>query len=451
MDNKNIDFIHAVKNGDYETVNALLDSGVDIDISESQSSNTALIWAALKGYIEIVNLLIERKADVNNVDEHGYTALMWACYNGRADIVLALVAANADIDMADEDGSTALMIASCYGRTNIAELLIEKGANRNIKDNNGYTAIIHASKSGASKIVYLLINKGKDEDKNKDKLAILAEPGEVYKNNSIYSKSKEKISMALIVAAEQNHRNIVELLLYELDKAYGESLCYRLAGQGLLKACENGHYDVAKLLIDNKANLDVHSNDRKKGYISPLYSAIKANESDIIDLLIESGARVVDDFDDLAEFEKKDMKKRSLNKFKRLNVNSVIIYDSNGLMNHHFILDRMFELNHVRHLIPHEVLDEIDNKKSPGKEGSDKAMAVNEILPNHKYNGTYGWEQMTEVDKRSNADNAIVDVITKFCCSEEAKKFTRIYVCTGDKNMNSKLNLPKEYNLTILI
>ncbi|MBI3398513.1 MAG: ankyrin repeat domain-containing protein [Deltaproteobacteria bacterium] len=56
--------MNAVKNGDINTVNVLLDKGVDVNESDINGF-TALMWAAMDGNAGVVKILIERGANVD--------------------------------------------------------------------------------------------------------------------------------------------------------------------------------------------------------------------------------------------------------------------------------------------------------------------------------------------------------------------------------------------------
>jgi Ankyrin repeats (3 copies) len=68
----------------------------------------ALHRAALNGREAAVRLLLEKEADVDARDEHGWTVLYWSAWDGHEATVRLLLEKGADIDARDEHGRTAL-------------------------------------------------------------------------------------------------------------------------------------------------------------------------------------------------------------------------------------------------------------------------------------------------------------------------------------------------------
>jgi len=71
-------------------------------------------------------------ADVNSTHEKdGKTALMYAAMKGHLSVVEYLAAAGADLDARTTDGRTALMAASFLGHLGVVQCLIALGADVN--------------------------------------------------------------------------------------------------------------------------------------------------------------------------------------------------------------------------------------------------------------------------------------------------------------------------------
>ena len=69
---------------------------------------TALMWGAMMGHIEILDVLIKAGADVNLKGEYNRTALILAVLKGHTEIVKALIEAGADVNAKDNGNMTAL-------------------------------------------------------------------------------------------------------------------------------------------------------------------------------------------------------------------------------------------------------------------------------------------------------------------------------------------------------
>jgi ankyrin repeat protein len=87
----------SAKEGYTDLVRLLLDRGADIEQSEFHvSGSTPLIKAAFEGHIEVVKLLIERGANVNHVNDSGWTAIKYAIAQNHKEVVEVLSLAGAN-------------------------------------------------------------------------------------------------------------------------------------------------------------------------------------------------------------------------------------------------------------------------------------------------------------------------------------------------------------------
>lgn len=111
--------------------------------------------------IQITQLLVEEKADVNAKDNTGVTPLMILCrYNNKKvnDFVDVLLSYGADINMQDNIGWTALMYASSNFNTHTQlKYLLDKKANMEIENNNGDSVIQIASFYERSENIKILL------------------------------------------------------------------------------------------------------------------------------------------------------------------------------------------------------------------------------------------------------------------------------------------------------
>jgi ankyrin repeat protein len=121
--------VDAAETGDTTMVRELLAAGVDVNFStEGGGGRTAIYMAAMEGHLEVVNILIDARADVDKVRTDGCSPLFTAAGNGHLEVVKALAGAKADVNKTARDGSTAFMWATGYNQTSVAEYLKSVGA-----------------------------------------------------------------------------------------------------------------------------------------------------------------------------------------------------------------------------------------------------------------------------------------------------------------------------------
>ena len=138
------EFLKAVNAGDAKTVAFYLDKGLDPDTADPDG-NTVLMIASRLGHMDVVNLLVNRKASVARRSAHGDTALMFACLKGHLEIARFLVAHGAQIN---QTAWTPLHYAAFEGRAAVISYLIEKGADKDALAPNGFTALMLAARGG---------------------------------------------------------------------------------------------------------------------------------------------------------------------------------------------------------------------------------------------------------------------------------------------------------------
>ena len=89
--------------GNIAVVKILVEQGATMDVSGAVPS--PLINAARKGHLEIMLMLLEKKADVNLLDKLGRNALMWASQGGYVECIQELLQHGAEPKLIDESGS----------------------------------------------------------------------------------------------------------------------------------------------------------------------------------------------------------------------------------------------------------------------------------------------------------------------------------------------------------
>ena len=120
----------AAKEGHLEVVEKLLEAKADVNAATWWDGRTALQAAAEGGHLEVVEKLLEAKADVNaSTRLDGRTALQAAAEGGHLEVVEKLLEAKADVNAATWwEGRTALQAAAEGGHLEVVEKLLEAKA-----------------------------------------------------------------------------------------------------------------------------------------------------------------------------------------------------------------------------------------------------------------------------------------------------------------------------------
>lgn len=156
------EFVAAAREGNLDAVKAFYNTGGDIN-KPNQRGQTALMWAAQRGHLEVVKFLVQLGANVNAVDtDRQEPALMWATKKGQKAVVEFLIANGADVNLGDQFKETPLMDAARYGHKDLCELLLNKRARVNDTDVDGESALMWAAANGNAEIVKFLIAYGAD-------------------------------------------------------------------------------------------------------------------------------------------------------------------------------------------------------------------------------------------------------------------------------------------------
>jgi len=224
------------------------------DVNRAQPDGTSpLIWAIDRTEYEIAEALIAKKADVNAVNEFGVTPLTDAARQSNARLVKMLLDAGVKVDSRNPDGETALMMAIKGGDLSIVQMLVNAGANVNtIEEFHRQTPLMYAAASNrnAAQMVKLLLSKGAG-----------VKPRALYSDWASQITSEPRAQYrpvgglnALMYATRGGCYECVEDLVAagaDVNLPTPEGVT------PLMLALDNEHNDVAKLLMDKGANINV--------------------------------------------------------------------------------------------------------------------------------------------------------------------------------------------------
>src|SRR6266851_230309 len=172
--------------GDARAVKALLARGADVNANEHEHHQTALMWAAAQRHPDIVQLLIDARADLRarsltypqtvvgeqtqragreelnyTVLRGGATPLLFTARVGDEESARLLLKAGADANDSQPDGVSALVLAAHSGNGHVAALLLDHGADPNAFG-SGYAALHAAILRSDLNLVKALLARGAD-------------------------------------------------------------------------------------------------------------------------------------------------------------------------------------------------------------------------------------------------------------------------------------------------
>lgn len=181
--------------------------------------------AAGNGDLPTLILFGKAGIDVNITNAAGRTALMAASGKGETEAVKLLLAAGADPRMVDSKGRSALISAAGGGHAKIAQLLISRGADRKVRDHEGWSALTLAAYKGEPDLVRILAGQA----------------------------GQENLDEALLLGSLAGDRKTISNLLSQgafVDSRSKEGLT------PLMIVAKTGKYDIAALLLQNRADPD---------------------------------------------------------------------------------------------------------------------------------------------------------------------------------------------------
>ncbi len=297
--------LHRAVRGNHSGVIApLIDGGANVD-APNEVGRTPLHVAAAYGHIETAEALIRLGADQSPRDHSGETPLHRPVFFQHSEMIELLIEHGASVTAEDDDGNTPLHVAGSMNRDAAARLLVDAGANVEAKNHEGLTAldlaIVNQHRDGAmehnAEVAEVLLGYGasvvperipvgdrhalwphltprellfETGDIDYSKLPELPEsvrrrlPSRDDLGNPTLSKTMTSISL-LHDAAIKNMAGLVDKLL---QNGVSVMTAVRLHGTPLHSVARYGTCDMAALLLDRGADLEMPLSNTKDGRYS---------------------------------------------------------------------------------------------------------------------------------------------------------------------------------------
>ncbi len=293
---------------------ALLSPGAHVDAQFSKYGRTALMSAALLGDVERAKILLQAGANPNIHTEVEGSALCEAVRSGSLDIAKLLL--KSGVDPKSIGTSRALLLAVDRGDTALVDALLQGGANPNSRvtalgEANQHSVLRIAALSGQVAIVKQLVQAGADPnlvDPDIHPILLSAligsavsaiRPGEIAPGQAEVAKvlvahganpngrSSHNGTSVLTAAVAKGPIDLVQLLIRKgasvnTPGAYGQT--------ALMFAAERGSLAIAKLLLDNQANVNAVQRDVEGRTV--LYYAVKQGSLEVVKLLLDRDINV---------------------------------------------------------------------------------------------------------------------------------------------------------------
>ncbi|XP_013392120.1 uncharacterized protein LOC106160149 isoform X1 [Lingula anatina] len=149
--------------GHIELVRYLISQHADVGL-ENDKGSTPLHWAVRYDHVEAVKTLIEEgKVDVNQKRKLGLVLpLVLASALGSEEIVELLLQQGARVNEVIRGGETALQHAASEGHLEVVKILLRHGAQLEQEDDLGYTPLLLAGRNGFADVALFLAREGAD-------------------------------------------------------------------------------------------------------------------------------------------------------------------------------------------------------------------------------------------------------------------------------------------------
>ena len=230
--------------------------GPDYIEANYEGRRTLLHLAASRGFVRVVEVLLDSGAAISAIDRWRQTPLHLACKNGHVAMAKLLVERGANINAKTRDRYSSVFIAiNSNNNLELVDFLLRKGCNPTGRAKGGLTPLHRAAMYNLLEMSKLLLSHGSD------------------------MTAKTELGLtALDCAGTTGGARLVTVLLEAVDRM-----------SALHRAARFTRPDALKLLIDDGYDVNMKSLDC--GY-TPLYEALRRGHLDAMRVLLDEGADV---------------------------------------------------------------------------------------------------------------------------------------------------------------
>ncbi|KAI9790138.1 MAG: hypothetical protein M1816_005338 [Peltula sp. TS41687] len=244
------DLMVSAYENDIAAVKRCLEAGSDIEAT-APDGRTVLMISAGRGNKQVIEMLLIMGANIDATNDKGWTSLMIAVKNADHPTVRLLLSHGADVNHSSPDHWTALAEASQQGLTDIMQSLLACGADTESRSSHDWTPLMHACYTGNKRGVDLLLAAGANVE-----------------------NGSQRDESPMLLAAAAGHTEIVRTLISvgclpespwarkvevgsESQRVPGQlERVYTLGWTPLMVACQGGHEEIVRLLLQAGANIE---------------------------------------------------------------------------------------------------------------------------------------------------------------------------------------------------
>lgn len=313
--NGNNALFYAIKGKNLKIINLLLDHKININI-KNHSDATPLLLAIITNHIEIVKLLLERGAKIDNSDN--LSPITCACFTHNLNLVRLLEEFGGSDKSSNSHKETPYLAAACTGAMDIVQHLLNKGnIDINEKTALGWNALMLAVSRNKLEMAKYLISKNIDI-------------------NAVENTN----TSALLIAAGEGHTDIVKYLLdhkaniKNRDKSGLNALHYAITF--------DGDIETIKLLLNHRIDINAKTN---LNWSALMLAASKGDEK-IVELLLDNGADTSTTNND---------GNTAMDLVNKNNKRLLKLFKNRGLKNENEISDEVFLINAIKNHNTHTI------------------------------------------------------------------------------------------------
>ena len=293
----------ALDQGHEEVAALLIEHGADVNAlglerkeGELTTCHTPLMQAARKGLQNATKLLLERGADVNMKSENSgntFTPLGIALMEGHEEVAALLIEHGADVNAVGLErqlrevtvSATPLMAAAMKGLQHSTKLLLERGADVNMKsENSGNT------------FKWLDIASTLEQSNQKAAAQLIKQLADINLGADTATEEGSGVITPLGMALDQGHEEVAALLIEHgadvnavgIEQKMGE---LTVSATPLMQAAWKGLQLATKLLLERNAEVDKETEVSLQGKSISVTALMYAATAEEAKLLLDHGAQ----------------------------------------------------------------------------------------------------------------------------------------------------------------